>query len=70
MSHCRIEVNGGETFTDITRKLSKPGMDSSDGYRALHGIQRGAGPDLCDGQLLSNNARRLLEMTARRAASD
>jgi hypothetical protein len=24
MSHCRIEVNGGETFTDITRKLSKP----------------------------------------------
>jgi hypothetical protein len=51
MSHCRIEVNGGETFTVITRKLSKPGMDSSDGYRALHGIQRGARPDLRDGQL-------------------
>ena len=67
MSHCRIEVNGGETITDITRKPSKPGMDSSDGYRALHGIQRGARLDLCDGQLLSN---RLLEMTARRAASD
>ena len=70
MSRCRIEVNGGETFTDITRKPSKPGMESSDGYRALQKIQRGARPDLCDGQLLSNNARRLLEMTARRAASD
>jgi hypothetical protein len=70
MSQCRIEVNGGETFTDITRKPSKPDMDSSDGYRALHGIQRGARLDLCDGRLLSNNACRLLEMTARRAASD
>jgi hypothetical protein len=68
MSRCRIEVNGGEAFTDITHKPSKPGMDSSEGYRALHGIQRGARPDLCDGQLLSNNARGLLEMTARRAA--
>ena len=62
MSRCRIAVNRGETFTDITRKPSKPGMDSSDGYRALHGIQRGARPDLSDG--------RLLEMTARHAASD
>ena len=33
-------------------------------------VLRGAGPELCDGQLLSNNARRLLEMRARRAASD
>ena len=70
MSHCRIAVDGGDVFTDITCKPSKPGMDSSDGYRALHGIQRGARPDLCDGQLLSNIACRLLEMTARRAASD
>jgi hypothetical protein len=31
MSRYRIAVNGGENFTDITRKPSKPGMDSSDG---------------------------------------
>lgn len=70
MSRYRIVVNGGEIFTDITRKPSKPGRDSSDGYRALHGIQRGARPELCDGQLLSNNACRLLGMTARGRASD
>jgi hypothetical protein len=31
MSRYRIAVNGGEIFADITRKSSKPGMDSSDG---------------------------------------
>ncbi|MDF2761563.1 MAG: hypothetical protein K0S83_297 [Thermomicrobiales bacterium] len=70
MSRYRIVVNGGEIFTDSSPKPSKPGMDSSDGYRALHGIQRGARPELCDGQLLSNNACRLLGMTARGRASD
>jgi hypothetical protein len=61
MSCYRIAVDGSETITDITRKPLKSGKGSSNGFRTLYGIRRGVRPD---------TARRLQEMTARRAAFD
>jgi hypothetical protein len=69
MSRYRIAVDGSETITDITRKPLKFGKGSN-GFRTLYGIRRGFRPDLCDGGLLPDTARRLQEMTARRAAFD
>jgi hypothetical protein len=69
MSRYRIAVDGSETITDIARKPLKSGKGSN-GFRTLYGIRRGVRPDLCDGWLLPDTARRLQEMTARRAAFD
>jgi hypothetical protein len=70
MSRYRIAIDGSETITNLTRKSPKSSKGSSNGFRTFHGIRRGFRPDLCDGWLLPDTARRIQEMTARRVAFD
>ncbi len=70
MSRYRIAVDGGEI--SLTPLANPRSLAWTAAMNIAPSMGSSAEPDrnLCDGQLLSNNARRLLEMMARRAASD